>query len=378
MKAIISHDYGTHTNLKLVSDHPKPVTETIPKGKMIVKTLAVSLAPGDARVLSGKCKALNGPPSFPYIPGGDLCGIVTDMNDVKPDKVGYSVGDRVAARFTEGPRGALGEYAVISPAMTGKVPDNVSHEDAAALASSATIALALSRRISPEERVVIIGAGGGVGSHLCQFLRLKGVKLLAGVSREPNRLLKKPILCDRALDYTQKDVYDFREWKNEDKFDTVVDLAGGGWLRLLEQSENKEDILEKMIVKTAKEGGRYLTTTPDEPLFELSGIGPALKLFLCTPLFRAMISRSIRKSKLPAYTYAMSLDNDDEIMTETLKLASEKKIEACVDERGPFEFTTDGAQEAFKLQASRHARGKVVISGPESDSSSQAENEAEN
>lgn len=332
---------------------------------MMVKTEAVALAPGDCRVLSGVCKKFQGPPSFPYIPGGDLCGIITDMNDVDPDSVGYNVGDRVAARFTEGPRGALGEFAIIAPKMTDKVPENISSEEAAALASSATIALCLSKRIKSEERVLVIGAGGGVGSHLCQILRIKGIKFIAGVSREPERLLKKPISCDNALDYTKNDVYSFKEWEKSNqlgqKFDTVVDLAGGGWLQLLEQSKTKNG-KEMMIVKTAKEGGRYLTMTPDNYIFELNSIWDALKLFLFTPLFRATYSRLSSRTKLPAYTYAMSLDNDVEIMRETLKLSSEGKLEACIDDRGPFDFTTEGAQGAFQLQASRHVRGKVVIS----------------
>lgn len=94
-----------------------------------------------------------------------------ESEGVDPSVTGYNVGDRVAARFTEGPRGALGEYAIIGTGMTDKVPDNVSSEEAAALASSATIALAFSKRISAKERVLVVGAGagGGVGSHLCHF-----------------------------------------------------------------------------------------------------------------------------------------------------------------------------------------------------------------
>ena len=363
MKAIVSDNYGTYQNLKLVKDFPKPTISTIPKGKMIVKTQAVALAPGDCRVLSGACKELQGPPSFPYIPGGDLCGVITDMNNVDPAKVGYNVGDRVAARFTEGPRGALAEYAIISPKMTDKVPDNVSSEEAAALASSGTIALCLSRRISPKERVLVLGAGGGVGSHLCQFLRLKGVEYIAGVSSDPARLMKEPISCDNALNYTERDVFDFGEWKNvgvDQKFDTVIDMAGGAWLQLLEQSKQK-DGNDKMVVKTAKEGGRYLALTPDNPHFEIHSIWAALKLFLFTPLFRATYSRLWNRSSLPTYTYAMSLDNDVNIMKETLALASENKLKACMDDRGPFDWTTQGAQDAFQLLESRHVRGKVII-----------------
>ena len=68
-----------------------------------------------------------------------------------------------------------------------------------------------------------------------------------------------------------------------------------------------------------------------------------------------------RRKQLPAFTFAMSLDNDLDIMNETLQLAKDNKLKACVDDRGPFSFTTEGAREAFQLQESRHVRGKVVI-----------------
>jgi len=370
MKAIISDSYGNHKNLKLATEHPLPYDDMneMPKKKpLLVKTLAVALAPGDARVLSGTCRMLNGPPSFPYVPGGDLCGTIAHIDENQVDdvsKLGYQVGDRIAARFTEGPRGALGEYSTISTSMAAKVPDNVSSEEAAVLVSSGSIAYHLSKRFTNvDERVMIVGAGGGVGSHLCQLLKLKGFKFIAGVSNNTQRLLDKPISCNVALDYTQHNPYNLDDWGKHDvsePFDTIVDLAGGGWIRLLQQSQNND----LQIVKTAKEGGRYLALTYDEALYSVDSIGHALNLFLFIPLFRAMISRSVKRAKMPKYTFAMSLDEDVDCLKDTLKLASEGKIVACIDDRGPFEFTTEGAQEAFKIQESRHVRGKVVIRGP--------------
>lgn len=365
MKAIVSHDYGNHQNLNFVTDHPLPYVDMnqLPKKKpLLIKTSAVALAPGDARVLSGTCRMFNGPPSFPYVPGGDLCGYIThiDKNQVDPSKLEYKVGDRIAARFTEGPRGALGEYSIISTEMVAKVPDNVSSEEAAVLASSATIAYSLSKRFTnKDERVLIVGAGGGVGSHLCQFLRLKGIKFIAGVSKDTQRLLDKPISCNVALDYSQNDPYDPNSWKKmniTEPFDTIVDLAGGGWLRLLEQSKTGLE-----IVKTKKEGGRYLALTYDEATYSVDSIGYALNYFLFIPLYRAMLSRWVKGSKLPKYTFAMSLEDDVNLLKETLKMASEGKIVACIDDRGPFEFTTKGAQEAFKIQESRHVRDRKSV-----------------
>jgi NADPH:quinone reductase and related Zn-dependent oxidoreductases len=387
MKAIISPSYGSYHNLQLVTDFAKP-TE-IPKGNILVKTHAVALAPGDVRVLSGACKEFQGPPSFPYIPGGDLCGTVVDMNNVDPSTVGFNVGDRVAARFTKGPRDALAEYAHISPKMTYKVPENLTSEDAAALASSATIALCLSQRITPNERVIIMGAGGGVGSHLCQILRIKGVKCIAAASHDPDRMLKEPLLCNYALDYNKHDVYDFQEWKRAimtgdadndgdddaaavEQFDTVIDLAGGGWLRLLEQQQKQQKQQQQqqqqqqqkkpmMLVKPANQGGRYLTLVPDSYEYEMHNMWQFLQVMLFPSLYRAIYSRTIGKPSLPAYTFAMSLDNKIDLLKETLQLASDHKLKACVDNRGPFPFTTQGAQDAFQLQQSRQVRGKVVI-----------------
>ena len=393
MKAILSNDYGSIQNLHLVTDYIHPAldnknkTHQIPKGKLLIKTQAVAIAPGDVRVLSGVTRELQGPPSFPYIPGGDLCGTIVDMNmDMKNDSTEYKLGDRIAARFTDGPRGALGEYTLVNPKMASKVPSNLSSEEGAALASSATVALCLSRRISPQEKVLIMGCGGGVGSHLCQLLRIKGVKCIAAASHDPERMKKEPFLCDYVLDYSQKDVYDLKEWNKvgvplDEMFDTVIDLSGGGWLRLMEHRRTSTDdtnaantnantnanapdtttTTTKMIVKAAKDGGRYLTLVPDVYNFELHSIWQAMKLFLFANMYRHVTSRSIYRATLPAHTFAMSLDNDVEIMKETLKLASENKLKACIDDRGPFEFTTEGVQQAFELQASRHVRGKVVV-----------------
>ncbi len=389
---------------------PRPQLKSqfqLPKGKILIKTHAVALAPGDVRVLSGKTKELQGPPSMPYIPGGDCSGTVVDMGNVGNESesaspspspsvddlgydlgydlgLGYGIGDRVAARFADGPRGAICEYAIISTAMCDVIPDEVSFTEAAALASSATVALSLSKKVIdgsvtsgsattgtggtriPAEklRVLILGAGGGVGSHLCQLLRLRDVGYIAGVSKNPHRLLND-LGCDAAIDYTstdsttrQQDPLTIQEWVAK-PFDVIVDLASGGsWTKLMTMINNGEGV----VIKSAAEGGRFLTISGDEPWYELHGIWPALKKFLFVPLYRAFYSRAFwNKSKMPKYSFAFSLENDREIMRETMKLASEGDLKACIDGRGPFPFTTQGVRDAFELQESRHVEGKVVI-----------------
>lgn len=263
------------------------------------------------------------------------------------------MGDFVAARFEEGPRGALGEYACVSTKIADKVPEGISAVDAAALvgASPATV---LSKRIKEGERVLVMGAGGGMGTTLCQMLRLRGVSYLVALTRSPDKLLAPPLSCDEAIDYTKTDVFSLEKFQRE-KFDVIVDLAGGGYKRL-------EDCNEPLIVKTANEGGRFITTVPPVgPIFEIHSILDAMKIFLFTLLWKATVSRLWTRDKLPAYTFGMSLDEKREPVTEIFALAKSNQLKAVIDPAGPFPFTTEGARAAFRVQESRHPHGKVVV-----------------
>jgi NADPH:quinone reductase-like Zn-dependent oxidoreductase len=386
MRAAQGKDYGDIDEMISVEDHVKyPSLEDIPakkrKNLMIIKTYAVALACGDCRVLSGLTRELQGPPSFPYIPCGDCSGIVVEIpKDV--DDFPFKIGDRVAARFLGAPRDALAEYAVIHQAVCEKVPENVSSEDAAALAS-ASPAVLLAERIQPGERVLILGAGGGVGSHVVQLMRDRGASFIAGVSRSPDRLLAPPLSYDRAIDYTKEEPFDIAEFK-EEPFDVIMDLASGGWPKLIKDYQSGT----ASIVKPASMGGRFLTVTPDNAIFEMHSIPPVLKLFLFTPLWRAIKSRLWGRWRLPKYTFAMSLPDDRAFMTKTMDLASKGTLKAVIDPRGkrvnssiiagvvlqkltfdkfiilipgPFPFATEGVREAFRLQKSRHIHGKVIV-----------------
>lgn len=274
IKAAQGKDYGDIDEMIHVDDNVDyPSLENLSKKEektsMIIKTHAVALACGDCRVLSGMTKEFQGPPSFPYIPGGDASGIVVEIpKDVKDFP--FKVGDRVAARFVAGPRGALATYSIVSSLVCEKIPDNVSFSEAAALAS-ASPAILLAERIKKGERVLILGAGGGVGSHTCQLMRSRGASFIAGVSRTPERLLKSPLTYDRAIDYTKEDPFSIEEFKTN-PFDVILDLSAGGWLKLVDDSS---------IIKPASEGGRYLTTTPDVAIYEAHTVLSIMKPVSC-------------------------------------------------------------------------------------------------
>ena len=271
MRAAQCIDYGDNVDqiLSVQDGIPTPrlgIDEPPAKFRdpMLIRVLSVALAPGDSRVMSGKTKELQGPPSFPYTPGGDVCGIVVaipeenDNNNKKEgEKCRFKVGDRIAARFKNKPMGMLGEYALVNMDICDNVPEGLSAEGAAALVSSGTVAVIIADAIREGDRVLIFGAGGGVGSHLCQAVRLKGASYVAGVGKDPERLKMKPLSCDESVDYTKTHPFNVDAWK-DNPFDVVVDLAGGAWPALLQHSSRKE----QSIVKPASKGGRFLTITP--------------------------------------------------------------------------------------------------------------------
>lgn len=361
MKATQIQDYGPISEkISIKSNIAIPHLTSLPSPQrsdyLIIKTLAVSLAPGDVRTLSGKTRELQGPPSFPYIPGGDCCGIIVELSDRKGkyDKdIDFKQGDSVAVRFFDFPRGCLTEYAIVHKCVCEKVDLTQLSPEAAAALASATPAILIADRVKEGDRVLVFGAGGGVGSHLCQCLRLRNISFLVGVSCDPNRLLTEPVLCDEAFDYTKENVWENEKFMKE-PFDVIIDLAGGGWPNILQYAKT-----QNLIIKSAEQGGRFLTTTPDNPIFEIHSIWAALKLFLFKSLWRACYSRTWKKKSIPAYTYAMSLPRSRSVLTRTLELAKHGKIKACID--GPYPFTTKGVQDAFTMQESRHPKGKVIV-----------------
>ena len=362
MKAAQGKELGDiDAMLSVEDDVPMPNLDDLsPKKRkthIIIETRAVALACGDCRVLSGKTRKFQGPPSFPYIPGGDCSGIVWKIPDeaLTDPNFPFSVGDRVAARFTEGPRGALAEYSIVDITVCEKIPDNISFEEGAILASASPATL-LAERIQEGERVLVIGAGGGVGSHACQIMRKQGASYIVGVSSQTDRLLQDPLNYDKAINYSEQDPFSIKEFK-EKPFDVVVDLAGGSWLRLVQDNNNSE----KSIVKPASQSGRFLTLTTDQAIFEAHSVWGILQPFLVIPLWRYLKSRLWGRSRLPKYTFAHSIAFERTHLTRTMTMAKNGTLKAVMDSRGPFPFTTEGVRRAFRLQETRHAHGKVVV-----------------
>ena len=132
MKACTIAGYEDLDSVTIDHQYPRPaVTEP---GTLLIKTCAVSLAPGDVRVLSGMTSLMQAPKRFPYVPGGDSSGVVVEVH---PGETRFRVGDRVACVFPEPrPFDALAEFRLVLTKNVAKVPDPVSMVDASTVPSS--------------------------------------------------------------------------------------------------------------------------------------------------------------------------------------------------------------------------------------------------
>ena len=148
--------------------------------------------------------------------------------------LGYDVAGRVEAvgalvtEFRPGQelfgtcRGSFAEYAVARPDRLLPKPDNVSFEQAASVPTSGFTALQAVRHsgVRPGQRVLIIGAGGGVGTFAVQIAKAVGAEV-TGVSSASKTELVRSIGADHVIDYTRQDFADGRN-----RYDVILDIAG--------------------------------------------------------------------------------------------------------------------------------------------------------
>ena len=241
MKAIIWTSYGSADVLEL-QEVEKPAPED---NEVLIRIYATSVVAGDCEMRSLKLPLYFQIPLRIYagltkpkrirILGQELAGeIETAGKDVKL----FKAGDQVFA--TTGFRlGAYAEYICLPEksvdiALAAK-PANMTYQEAAAVPLGALEALHFLRKgnIRQGESVLIIGAGGSIGTYAVQLSRYYGAEVSAVDSTGKLEMLRS-IGADRVIDYTQGDYT-----KNAETYDVIFDAVGkgsySGCIRLLKQ-----------------------------------------------------------------------------------------------------------------------------------------------
>jgi alcohol dehydrogenase len=235
MKVIALQKHGSIEDLKL--DHwPKPVPAA---DQALVEIKACGLNYMDVFVMHGMPDM---PTTMPRIPGGDIAGIVREVGkDVSADWIGKRV--VLFPRFPTGGilgengNGGLCEFIAVDQRQLIAIPDAVGFDDAAAL----PIAYGTSHRmlftrghIKAGEKVLILGASGGVGVSCLQFAKMAGAEVFACTSSEEKGRKLKQLGADHIINYVENPDFSKAVWTASGKkgVDVAINFTGGDtWIQ---------------------------------------------------------------------------------------------------------------------------------------------------
>jgi NADPH2:quinone reductase len=176
MRAATVTEYGATPG---VAEIPTPEPG---QGQVLIKLRAAGMNPMDLWLASGAWKPM--PATFPMVLGADGAGVVAKLGEGTSR---YAVSDDLFGQLLIAPLGSAGTYAeyvaVSEDAPLARVPTGLDDVVAAALPTAGGAGLALVDQLEPlsDKTVLIVGAGGGVGSFATQFAANAGGNVIANV-----------------------------------------------------------------------------------------------------------------------------------------------------------------------------------------------------
>lgn len=314
MKAMVYHQYGSPDVLKL-----EEVTKPTPKDdEVLVKVQASSINRADLYMLKGSpfmIRLMNGLQTpKKKILGADIAGQVEAVGkNVKEIKIGDEVfGDISASGW-----GGFAEYVSVKENALVTKPTNITFEAAAAVPMSAVTALQAIQdkgQIQSNQKVLIHGASGGVGSWAVQISKSFGAHVTAVCSTR-NVEMARGLGADEVIDYSKEDFS-----KNGKRYDLIIGANG------------------------------------DVPLAKYKSALTANGIYVCTggsmkQIFGAMIFGGKQASSLT------STPNKKDLLF-LQRLLADGKIKPVIDKIYPLHELAD----AFRYFEAGKVKGKVVIS----------------
>lgn len=323
MTAVVQDRYGSAGVLRL-QDIPLP---QIGKGEVLVQVHAAGVDRGVWHLMTGRPYLIRLFSGFraprARARGRDLAGEVVAVG---PDVSRFRPGDEVMGTCGEG---SFAEYARAVEERLARRPANVTWEQAAAVPVSATTALQALRdqgRVQPGQRVLIIGASGGVGTFAVQLAKALGAEVTGVCSAEKVDLVRS-IGADHVIDHSRDEID-----RDGRRYDLVLDIGGNRPLSLLRRVLTPHGTL---VMVGGEGGGRW------------TGMGRQLRALAMSPVVRQRLRIFITK------------ENSQDL--ETLRqLIEGGKVSPAVDRTYPL---SDAAGAIRYLEAGR-VRGKVVVTVP--------------
>jgi NADPH:quinone reductase-like Zn-dependent oxidoreductase len=321
MKAVTRDTYGGPEVVR-VGEVDRP---TVAEGQVLIRVRAAGVDPGVWHMMTGL--PLAGRLAFgltrPKVAtlGMDVAGTVVEVG---ANVTRFTPGDEVYGVGT----GSFAEYATAKERNLVKKPASLSFEQAAAVAISSTTALQALRdagRMRGGERVLVIGASGGVGSFAVQIAKALGAASVTGVCSTRNLERVRSIGADDVIDYTREDLSGRAR-----EFDLVLDTAGNRPLGVLRQTVKPKGTV---VMVGAEGGGRMLGAV--------------------TRNLQALVQGPFVGQRL-AGLLALVKTGDLEVVREMLEHGS---VAPLIDRTYPLEQAAD----AIRYLAEGHAQGKIVL-----------------
>lgn len=237
MKAVVLHEHGGLDKLQIVTDFPDPV---VIEGHVVIRVGATSFNYHDVFTVRGM-PGIKVP--FPMIIGLDIAG---EILEVGANVSGWKKGDRVLVNPLNKKKGLMGEMmhgglaekCLVAADQLIAMPDNVTFEQAASLPvayGTAHRMIITHNTIKKGDKVLVLGASGGVGTGCVLLAKQLGAEVIACASSADKIQRLKDLGADHVINY--KDV-DFSKWaiekfgkpqrrNNEGGVDVVINFTGG-------------------------------------------------------------------------------------------------------------------------------------------------------
>ncbi len=270
MLAMVQDRYGSADLLELRRiDRPSPAP-----GEVLIEVHAAGVDRGVWHLMTG----------LPYLVRLAGFGMVRPKSPV----LGLDVAGRVMAvgsevtRFSVGDevfgiaKGSYAEYAVVAEGKLALKPANVTHEQAAVSAVSGITALeALTDvgHLQAGQKVLVVGASGGVGSFAVQIATALGGRV-TGVSGPDGVDMVLALGAGRVIDHTREDLGD-----DDERFDLILDIGGRNSVKRLRSVLSPEGTL---VIVGGEDGNRVT-----------GGVGRQVRAMLLSPFIRQRLTSFI-------------------------------------------------------------------------------------
>jgi NADPH:quinone reductase-like Zn-dependent oxidoreductase len=311
MKALIINKFGTPDVFE-ISDISEPELKA---NEILIEVTAGSVNPIDWKQRRGNHRFIFGSP-FPIVLGYDVAGIVVKKGD---DIEKFEIGDRVCGVLNNKYGGGLGMFAKGTEKCFAKVPDDMDLSESAAIPLAGLTALQALRdfgKVGKENKILIIGAAGGVGHYAVQIAAIQGAKIFAVAGKSHKDFIEK-LANVVFIDYNSTDIL-----KTDERFDVIFDVVG-------KYSFPK---CKKLLLP----GGIYITTLPRPKI-----------------IIHTIISFFTQGKKVK--TLLMKHNSSD--LQQILEWIEDKRLKICIDKV----FHIDNVSKAHEYSEAGHTEGKILI-----------------